>query len=103
MKRYCATCGEVAELNHCACARARERARVARRGDLYHGEWPAHSRERRADEPWCHADEVGLPACYATTDLTVDHGTDLPLCRSCHGRLEARRRRRALDVSARKG
>jgi hypothetical protein len=78
-------------------AREHERRRVARRGDLYAGDWPATSKRIRDEEPWCHCTRCSEhpDGCYALDDLTVDHHDLAAYCRSCHGRLEAARRRDA--------
>jgi hypothetical protein len=55
-------------------------------GRGYDPAWALHSRARIRAEGRCHF-------CGATVDLTTDHPTDLVLCRSCHGALEAERRR----------
>lgn len=71
--------------------RERERRRAGRRpqerASLYDASWRAHSAARRAGSDGCER-------CGGTTaGLTVDHPTDAVLCRPCHGRLEAARRR----------
>lgn len=58
------------------CQGNRDRERNTRRTQ-YQGPWQAYSRQRRREQPWCSI-------CQATTDLTVDHDTDLVMCRSCN-------------------
>lgn len=67
--------------------RQRQRKRNAdpRRQERYGGDWPAHSRQRRAEQPWCSI-------CGAVTDLTVDHETDAVWCRGCQSRVQMQRR-----------
>lgn len=72
------------------CERAHQRARNAKpeRAVLYTAEWQRHSRQRRAETPYCiRADAT----CRGV--LTVDHPSDQVLCVSHHVRLEAQRRR----------
>ena len=44
---------------------------------IYRGDWPAYSRQRRKAQPWCSV-------CGSPRDLTVDHTTDMVVCRRCH-------------------
>lgn len=70
--------------------RAYQRERNARpeRRVLYTADWQRHSRERRAETPFC---QMADRTCNGT--LSVDHPTDAVLCISHHVRLEAERRR----------
>lgn len=82
----------------------RERNRTGRgrgtdpeRKQRYDADWRKTSKQRRAANPWCQSCGVdeSVPG-----GLTVDHGTLWVLCRSCHGRLEARRRAEAKRAKA---
>ena len=63
---------------------------IAERRRLYTAEWQRHSRQRRAEQPWCSMADA---TCRGT--LSVDHPTDAVLCVGHHVRLEAQRRRGA--------
>ena len=80
--------GELTQGTRCPrCQRqwnAEHKNTPARRA-FYGPDWQRHSRERRAEQPWCQA-------CGSTAMLSVDHPTDAVLCKRCHGELEARRR-----------
>lgn len=66
--------------------RQRQRQRNAQPGRAkYDSAWARHSRDRRAEQPWCSE-------CGTSADLTLDHPTDDVYCRPCHDRMEARRR-----------
>jgi hypothetical protein len=85
--RPCLNCGVLGSGTRCVdCYRARQRRRNAQEDRrIYDRDWRAHSRGRRAEQPWCSG-------CGTVSDLTVDHPSDAVLCRRCHGELEARRR-----------
>ncbi len=89
-------CGELTTGRRCPLhTRQFEAQRPGR--EIYGGDWPAHSRHRRAEEPWCHFAELGLPpGCKGI--LGVDHPTDLPVCSGHNTQLAAEHRR-----SSRKG
>jgi hypothetical protein len=77
--RPCLDCGALSRATRCpACTKQRASQRnAAPQRDIYRGDWPAYSRQRRAEQPWCSL-------CGSPTDLTVDHTTDMVVCRRCH-------------------
>jgi hypothetical protein len=69
--------------------RQQQRNADPERRERYGGTWQSESAALRAAQPWCSS-------CGLTVDLTVDHGPEgqrTVLCRSCHSKLEAERRR----------
>ena len=96
MRRPCLEpgCRNTTERTRCAdCERARQarRNRDPKRHSLYDAAWDRHSRERRAEHPYCSV-------CGTSTALTVDHQSDAVLCRRHHGALEAQRRAAKLEA-----
>jgi len=82
VKRACLDCGRLFTGSGSRCrehAIAFDRARQARRGDRYAGDWSATSRAQREAVPYCES-------CGATDDLTADHyrGGTRTLCRRCN-------------------
>lgn len=85
-------CPDLAARTRCpAHTQQRDRAYNAspKRRELYDAAWDAHSRKRRAEQPWCSMRDG---TCKGL--LTVDHPTDAVLCMSHHKRLEWQRVRR---------
>ena len=91
MARPCAQpgCPEVQAARYCAAHQQRitkaYNAQPKRRA-LYDAAWTAHSRQRRAEQPYCAMQDA---TCKGV--LSVDHPTDAVLCISHHKRLEAQR------------
>jgi hypothetical protein len=77
--RPCLDCGALSPATRCpAHQRQRQQQRNASPArDIYRGDWPAYSRQRREAQPWCSL-------CGSLSDLTVDHTTDMVVCRHCH-------------------
>ena len=68
--------------------RLHDAARNARPGRAkYDAAWAAHSRQRRAEQPWCSMADA---TCRGV--LSVDHPSDAVLCMSHHDRMESQRR-----------
>lgn len=102
IRRPCLDCGKpfaprFAAVSRClGCSRKYQAQRNQRpERAIYKGAWQAQSRAIRNAEPWCHSGDMGLGACAVVEarNLTVDHPTLKPLCRSHHGKLEQQRRK----------
>lgn len=59
------------------CYLAHEKVRNAARKNLYGGTWRAESKARCKEQPWCSI-------CGNPGDLTLDHDTNLVMCRHCN-------------------
>lgn len=81
--RRCLSCGQVTSGARCpACHRAKRNAR-------YGGPWPTHSRtviaaHVAAHGPRCQGWRDHEPHDCAVDDLTLDHETQLVLCRAAN-------------------
>jgi 5-methylcytosine-specific restriction endonuclease McrA len=104
MKRACLEPGCPLLTTRTRCflhTRAKDKARVAKRGTLYQGDYRKRRAATIAAQPWCSD-------CGRTTDLTADHivagQEDSPLrtlCRSCNSARANRARARAQRVGGR--